>query len=149
MGCSSYPTSARQLEQLVDPGAYFVFGNRTRPRVGDSHVVSYENRHRLIGNTVLREDVFILVEPPPNVPRRQHLQSAGLCSLEVGLPGRGDEVDPVAIVCCYGIDDGQLPPTGRSPFGPEDEVDRVFCAGEGELASSSQFESEIGRQRQI
>lgn len=98
--------SARELEELVDLGSDLVLGKHPGPGVGDLLVGRDQDRDRLIGNPILLEDVFILVQPPQDVAGYEGSHRSRFGPLEVGLPGRRNEIDSVAVVSGYGVDDG-------------------------------------------
>ena len=102
-------------------------------------VACYQEGDRLASDFVEIPDR--VVETPVDVGKQ--LGGTGFCGTEIGLSGHGDEPDRVGVIRCDGINDGQLPSADASPFGPEDQVDRLLLGGEGELPSVSESEREV------
>lgn len=147
MALSQTLGSARSSRQIVQLCPNLVLCQHTRPGRSDTSVRCDQDGDRLIRHAVFRKDVLVLVQTPQDVARDEQFIGPRLGLCEVGFPCRGNEVHPVAIVGSYGIDDGQLPPTGGSPFGPEDQVNGPLRIGQPVLATVAELQSEVRRDR--
>ncbi|CAN5286625.1 hypothetical protein BH18ACT5_BH18ACT5_08480 [soil metagenome] len=129
-------------EQRVELRPEVCFGHDSGPACEDLFVSRDQDRVRLVGNPIEGKDLFLGVEAPSNRSRRHQLRRALRRVCESSLPGNGHAGDPIAVLLSQLIDDGQLPSTGQSPFGPKHEIDRPQFLGEGEGGAISELQRE-------
>lgn len=124
--------SGAESDQVVEGLTDLGLGSSAGPAFDLDVAAGDENGPRLVWDSIRTEDRRLLIQTPPDGTGGHQLCRPGGRLVQSGLPGDGNEPNPIGVLGSQFVDDGQLPPAGASPLCPEHQIDGLLLVAEGE-----------------